>query len=175
MCAPSRQSPNFLWPCGPQASRLPCPWDSAGKNTRVGCHALLPGILPTWGWNPHLLHCRQILYPLGHLGSPIPQTVFFFFYPAVFLAKCFLPLEGENEPISKTNDLRAFSWGSKLSALHLSSSLRALKQQQFSTRCNKEVSEFDHGGAERVLQKLPCWFHALFPPSPRHTHIDWEP
>ena len=31
----------------------------------MGCHTLLQGILPTQGWNPHLLwllHCRQILY-----------------------------------------------------------------------------------------------------------------
>ena len=30
-------------------SRLLCPWDSPGKNTRVGCHALLQGIFPTQG------------------------------------------------------------------------------------------------------------------------------
>ena len=24
-----------------QPTRLPCPWDSPGKNTRVGCHFLL--------------------------------------------------------------------------------------------------------------------------------------
>ena len=29
------------------APRLPCPWDSPGKNTGVGCHALLQGIFPT--------------------------------------------------------------------------------------------------------------------------------
>ena len=46
-------------------TRLICPWDSLGKNTAVGCHALLQGIVPTQGWNPRLLpllHCRQILY-----------------------------------------------------------------------------------------------------------------
>ena len=32
--------------------------DSPGKNTRVGCHALLPGIFPTQGSNPGLLHCK---------------------------------------------------------------------------------------------------------------------
>ena len=37
---------------------------------RVGCHALLQGIFPTQGWNPGLLHCRQILYQLSHQGSP---------------------------------------------------------------------------------------------------------
>ena len=37
------------------------------------CHALLQGIFPTQGSNLRLLpllHCRQILYPLTHLGSP---------------------------------------------------------------------------------------------------------
>ena len=32
--------------------------DSPGKNTRVGCHALLRGIFPTQGSNPGLLHCK---------------------------------------------------------------------------------------------------------------------
>ena len=38
------------------------PWDSPGKNTGVGCHALLEGIFPTQGSNPALPHCRWILY-----------------------------------------------------------------------------------------------------------------
>ena len=37
------------------ARRLLCPWDSPSKNTGVGCHALLHGIFPTQGSNPHLL------------------------------------------------------------------------------------------------------------------------
>ena len=40
-------------------TRLPCPWDSPGKNTGVGCHVLLQGIFPTQGSNPGLSHCRQ--------------------------------------------------------------------------------------------------------------------
>ena len=44
--------------------------DSPGKNTGVGCHALLQGIFPTQGSNPGLLHCRWILYQLSHQGSP---------------------------------------------------------------------------------------------------------
>ena len=51
-------------------SRLLCPWDSPGKNTGVGCHALLQGIFPSQGSNLDLLHCRQILYHLSHQGSP---------------------------------------------------------------------------------------------------------
>ena len=42
--------------------------DSPGKNTGVGCHALLQGIFPTQGLNPGLPHCRQILYCLSHQG-----------------------------------------------------------------------------------------------------------
>ena len=44
--------------------------DSPGKNTGVGCHALLQGIFPTQGSNPGLPQCRQILYHLSHQGSP---------------------------------------------------------------------------------------------------------
>ena len=46
------------------------PWDFPGKSTGVGCHFLLQGLFPTQGLNPHLLHCRQILYHLSHQGSP---------------------------------------------------------------------------------------------------------
>ena len=35
---------------------LLCPWDSPGKNTRVGCCFLLQGIFLTQGPNLHLLH-----------------------------------------------------------------------------------------------------------------------
>ena len=54
-----------LCPRGLQPARLLCPWDSPGKNTGVGCHALLQRIFPTQGSNwglLWLLHCRQILY-----------------------------------------------------------------------------------------------------------------
>ena len=43
-------------------AKLLCPWNSPGKNTKVGCHVLLQGIFPNQGSNPGLLHCRQILY-----------------------------------------------------------------------------------------------------------------
>ena len=58
-----------LHPYGLQPTRLLCPWDTPGKNTGVGCQALLQGIFPTQRSNLHLLHCRWILYPLRHLGS----------------------------------------------------------------------------------------------------------
>ena len=38
------------------ATRLLCPWHSPGKNSELGCHALLQGIFPTQELNLHLLH-----------------------------------------------------------------------------------------------------------------------
>ena len=49
--------------------------NSPGKNTGVGCHALLQGILPTQGSNPGLPHCRQILYHLSYQFSSIHSVV----------------------------------------------------------------------------------------------------
>ena len=42
-------------PYGLQPARLLCSWDSPGKNTGEGCHALSQGIFPTKGSNLHLL------------------------------------------------------------------------------------------------------------------------
>ena len=42
--------------CSPPGSSVH--GDSPGKNTGVGCHALLQGIFPTQESNPGLLHCR---------------------------------------------------------------------------------------------------------------------
>ena len=41
--------------CDPMDTRLLCPWDCPGKNTGVGCYALLQGIFPTQEMNSHLL------------------------------------------------------------------------------------------------------------------------
>ena len=65
------QSCPTLWDpmdCSPPGSSVH--GASPGKNTRLGCHALLQGIFPTQGSNSGFLHCRQILYHLSHQGSP---------------------------------------------------------------------------------------------------------
>ena len=59
-----------LRPRGLQPARLLCPWDSPGKNTGVGCYALLQGIFLTQGSNPRLLCCRWTVYRLSHQGKP---------------------------------------------------------------------------------------------------------
>ena len=54
---------------------LLCPWDSPGKNTRVGYHALRQGIFLKQELNSCLLHCRWILYLLSHLEGPSQEWV----------------------------------------------------------------------------------------------------
>ena len=53
--------PDSLRPHG-----LYSPWNSSGHNTGVGSLSLLQGIFATQGLNPHLRHCRRILYQLTH-------------------------------------------------------------------------------------------------------------
>ena len=53
------------------ATRLLYPWYSPGKNTGVGCHALLQGIFPMQGSNSHLLHWQVGSLPLAPPGKPI--------------------------------------------------------------------------------------------------------
>ena len=60
-----------LWPidCNPPGSSVY--GDSLGKNTGVGCHALLQGIFPIQGSNPGLPPTLQAsLYNLSHQGNP---------------------------------------------------------------------------------------------------------
>ena len=75
VCLVTQSCPNL---CKPMDCSLPgsCVHrGSPGKNTGVGCHALLQGILSTWGLNPGLPDCRQILYCLSHQGSPKSTSV----------------------------------------------------------------------------------------------------
>ena len=70
LCLAAQSYPTLWDPmhCSPPGSSVL--GDFPGKNTGVGCHALLEGIFPTQGKNPGLPYCRQILYHLRHQGSP---------------------------------------------------------------------------------------------------------
>ena len=48
--------------------------DSPGKNTGVGCHALLQGIFPTQGLNLGFPHCKQISLKSEPWGKPSVST-----------------------------------------------------------------------------------------------------
>ena len=72
ICAQFSQSCPTL--CDPIDCSLPgssLHGDSPGRNTGVGCHALLQGISPTQGSNPGLWHCRRSLYHLSHQEAHI--------------------------------------------------------------------------------------------------------
>ena len=50
-----------------------------GESTGVGCHFLLQGIFPTWGWNLrlfHLLHWQADSLPLVPHGEPEGAGIF---------------------------------------------------------------------------------------------------
>ena len=84
-------------------ARLLCAWDSPGKNTGVGCHALLQWIFLTQGLNPpllSLLHWQMVSLPLAPPGKPLgpPRG----------------PKEKQRETCWKQED-RPDSWGRKFS------------------------------------------------------------
>ena len=51
-----------------------CPWDSPGKNTGVGCHALLQGIFLTQESNPYLLSPPALAPPNPASHEPATNT-----------------------------------------------------------------------------------------------------
>ena len=67
---------SYLTLCDAMDSRFLCPWDPPGRNTGMGCQALLQGIFPTQGSNPHLrspvrlLHWQEDSLPLVPLLAP---------------------------------------------------------------------------------------------------------
>ena len=65
--------PDSLRPHGLQTTRLLCPWDSPARILEWNCHALLQGIFPTQGLNPHLLcllHLQADSLPIEPPGKP---------------------------------------------------------------------------------------------------------
>ena len=53
-----------------------CAWDSSGKNTGVGGHALLQGIFLMQGSNLHILHWQVDYLPLSHQESHnVPKAI----------------------------------------------------------------------------------------------------
>ena len=62
---------NSWWPWI-VAARLPCPWDSPGKNTGVVAMPSSRWFFLTQESNPGLLHRRQILYIWATREAPVP-------------------------------------------------------------------------------------------------------
>ena len=91
-------------------TRLLCPWNSPGKNTGVGCHALLQGIFPTQGLNLGLL--LLLHWPAGSLprGPPGKLTK----VPAWHNKLNFVLIVSGNQGPSKVQilDLLTINWDS---------------------------------------------------------------
>jgi len=69
-CEVASDMSDSVWPYGLYLARLPCPWDSPGKNTGVGCYALGQEIFLTQGWNVHVLHLLH--WQVGSLSLAPP-------------------------------------------------------------------------------------------------------
>ena len=69
-CLVATSFPTLLQSHGLQPVRLLGPWDSPGKNTGAGCHALLQGIFPTQESNPNLYMGRWVLYHCATREAP---------------------------------------------------------------------------------------------------------
>ena len=110
---------------GLQSTRLLCPWDFPGKNTRVGCHFLLQVIFLTQGLNSCLLSLQANSLPLGsprerHTSAQntkmpalfsVSQSLFFpehFFFPALYVAGVDLILSSKWAGIFEGRDTSLF-------------------------------------------------------------------
>ena len=86
--------------------------DSPGKNTGVGCHALLQRIFPTQGSNPGLLHCMWVLYHLSHWGSPVTLKYSELYKTTNILLHCpILEVRNFNRTQRDDSFLLSFGWG----------------------------------------------------------------
>ena len=66
MCLAAQSCPTLCDPMDCNPPGFSVHEDSPGKNTGVGCHALLQGIFPTQELNQGPLLCRQIRYQLSY-------------------------------------------------------------------------------------------------------------
>ena len=73
-CVSRSITSDSLWPHGLGPTRLLCPWNSLGKNTGVGCHSLLQGILLTQGSNSGPLALHADFLPSEPLGKPFTRS-----------------------------------------------------------------------------------------------------
>ena len=102
MCKVTSVMSESMRPYGLQPARLLCPWDSPGKSTGVGCHALLQEIFLSQGSNPHLLcllHWQVGSLPLAPPGKPRQQGASFQFLIVTFPPNNFQSISNENQPV----------------------------------------------------------------------------
>ena len=148
--------PDSLWPHGLWPSRLLCPWDSPGRNTRVGSHALLQGIFPDQGSNPYLLHAQEDSLPFG------PQEkAFCLAGPLVCQGVCLWDGAQPREPGVETNPAAwaSFEPQSKVTSSRAGARLVALGapcpvRREDTRGCLYPPSEWGAAGSQRSGLKL---------------------
>ena len=65
----------------------------------MGCHALLQGIFLTQGSNPHLLYCRQVLYPQGSPNFLPTLTLYAFSASTALVSRLILNPPGKQDSL----------------------------------------------------------------------------
>ena len=105
-----------LWTIAHQALH---PWDFPGKNTGVGCHALLQGIFPTQG--PNLfsyISCigRGVLYHLCHqYDIPKEYLITTFHLIVILIHRASLVAQTvKNLPARRETSVRSLGWKDSL-------------------------------------------------------------
>ena len=124
LCSIASDMSNSLQSYGLEPTRLLCSWDSPGKNTGVGCHALLQGIFPTHGLNLGLLHCR-ILYhwatreapksSFGNLNPTLPESNIKFSLLRCRWKMCHKTTEGNSSLLGKMKNVHETIYSRTLS------------------------------------------------------------
>ena len=133
-----------------------------GKNTVVGCHFLLQGIVLTQGSNPGLLHCRQILYHLSHQGKCILNTKTIpNWYPPPF---CFLKsIKKQDGMIDRRGMERSsiakcwWNLGSEYMSVYYKILSTLLNILNFPIKISSHILTFS-------LSKTNSWFHLSLKP-----------
>ena len=114
-----------LWQYWLWLTRLLCPWNSADKNTGVGCHAFLQGIFLTQGWNLSLLHLLLQVdsLPTGFKSSPTAWLLCDLWYMVLLLWPCMVAARIKRNVAMKLLLWNTEHWMNDIIILHLSASL----------------------------------------------------
>ena len=135
--------------------------DSPGKDTGVGCQALLQGIFPSQGSNPRVLHCKWILHHLSHQGSPLCVCVCMYVYIHTHICTCYsfgVATIKNHENLTVTSLIyEQFCINDILDSVQDDFIPRA--QQHHILRQPSPYKEIPHKGQVHILN----WFQYIFP------------
>ena len=124
--------------------------DSSGKNTGVGCHALLQGIFPTQESNQGLLHCRWILYCVNHQRSPFNSSVQSLSCVQLFAAPWTAARQASLSIINSQSLLKLTSFESVISSISSSVVPFSSCLQSFPASGSFQMSQFFTSGGQSI-------------------------